>query len=146
MTGGNGVRPAGTERTLLGRAVLLTVLVGALAASLAGALRGLDGMLGSVLAVALVLGFLLLGQVPVAQVARGRRGLGAALLIALYTLRVLLLLVAYRVVVANPGTIDRGALGLTVVAAALGWTAGAVWSALRWRPLVVEPDPPGEQR
>ena len=51
-----------------------------------------------------------------------------------------LLLVALRVLSDAEG-VHRGAVGLTVIAAALAWTAGTVWSALRWRPLVVEPDP-----
>jgi hypothetical protein len=39
-------------------------------------------------------------------------------------------------------------LGLTVIGTALGWTVGTVWSALRWRPMVVEPEAPerSEQR
>lgn len=133
------VRPGATERTLLSRAVVLTALAAAVAAPVALVVRGPDGLTGAALGAALVLGFLLLGQVPVAQVARGRRGVGAALLIGLYTVRVLLLLVAYRVVTASPAALDRQALGVTVVACALAWTAGAVWSMLRWRPLVVDP-------
>lgn len=133
------VRPGATERTLLSRAVGLTALVAAVAAPAALVVRGPAGLAGAALGAALVLGFLLLGQVPVAQVARGRRRLGAALLIGLYTARVLLLLVAYRVVTASPAALDRQVLGGTVVACALAWTGGTVWSMLRWRPLVAEP-------
>jgi hypothetical protein len=56
----------------------------------------------------------------------------------LYTARVVLLLVALRVLSDADG-VDREAVGLTVIAGALAWTAGTVWSAMRWRPLVVEP-------
>jgi len=133
------VRPGATERTLLSRAVVLTALVAAVAAFGALVVRGPGGLAGATLGAALVLGFLLLGQVPVAQVARGRRRLGAALLIGLYAARVLLLLVAYRAVVASPAALDRQVLGGTVVACALAWTGGTVWSMLRWRPLVAEP-------
>jgi hypothetical protein len=78
------------------------------------------------------------GQLPVAQVARGRRALGAALLVFLYSTRVVLLLVAFRVF-SVAGQVDRETLGLTVVICALAWTAGTVWAAMRWRPMVVEP-------
>jgi hypothetical protein len=127
------VRPAapGTSaRGLLGPAVL--------AALAAGVVSGRPGAVGASVGLALVVGFLLLGQVPVAQVARGRRGLAAGLLLMLYTARVVLLLVALRVL-SDADRVDREAVGLTVIAAALAWTAGTVWSALRWRPLVVEP-------
>jgi len=133
------VRPGATERTLLSRAVVLAAVVAAVAAPAALVVRGTDGLIGAALGAALVLGFLLLGQVPPAQVARGRRRLGAALLIGLFAARVLLLVVAYGVVTANPAALDRQVLGVTVVACALAWTAGAVWSMLRWRPLVAEP-------
>lgn len=127
-------------RELLTRAVVLAALVGAWAVAVAGLTRGADGARGAALGVALVLAFLLVGQLPVAQVAAGRRRLGAALLVLLYTSRVLLLLVAYRLVVDSGGALDRRSLGLAVLASALGWTGGAVWSALRWRPYVVGPE------
>ena len=137
------VRPAapGTSaRGLLGPAVLAALVAGALAVVVAAAVAGGPGAAGAAIGLALVVGFLLLGQVPVSQVARGRRGLGAALLLLLYTARVVLLLVALRVL-SDADSVHRGAVGLTVIAAALAWTAGTVWSAVRWRPLVVEPDP-----
>ena len=137
------VRPAapGTSaRGLLGPAVLAALVAGGLAVVVAAAVAGGPGATGAAIGLALVVGFLLLGQVPVAQVARGRRGLGAALLLLLYTTRVVLLLVALRVL-SDADSVHRGAVGLTVIAAALAWTAGTVWSAMRWRPLVVEPDP-----
>ena len=132
---GTGVRP------LLGPAV-----VGALAVALGCVVVALvvegPGSLGAVaLGSGLVLGFLLVGQLPVSQAARGRRGLGAMLLLLGYTTRVALLLVAFRLVIRS-GSPDREVLGLTVVAVALGWTAGTVWSFLRWRPAVVDVDLP----
>lgn len=132
--------PAGPARTLLGRAVVLTLLAGLLAMAVATATVGGEGLLGASVGLGLVLGFLLVGQLPVAQVARGRRALGAALLVSLYSTRVVLLLVAFRVL-SGAGQVDREALGLTVVICALAWTAGTVWAAVRWRPMVVEPEP-----
>ena len=139
-------RPSGPVRTLLGRAVVLTVLAGLVCAVVASVAVGRDGVLAAVVGVCPVLGFLLVGQLPIVQVARGRRVLGAALLVSLYSTRLLLLLLAWRVLSASD-TVDRRTLGLTVVVCALAWTTGTVWSAMRWQPVLIEPEPspaPGE--
>lgn len=128
-----------TERALLGPAVALTLLAGVVAAVVAATTVGTSGLLAAVVAVGLVLGFLLVGQLPIAHVARGRRGVGAGLLLSLYVTRVMLLVVAYAVF-SSSGSVDRRTLGLTVIACVAGWTAGTVWSAMRWRPMVVEPE------
>lgn len=138
------VRPArpGTDaRRLLGPAVVAAAVAGVLGVVLAAVVSGAEAVSGVLVGAGLVLAFLLVGQVPVAQAARGRRGLGAFLLVVLYLLRVVLLLVAFQAVLASDG-VQRTAVGLTVIGCALAWTAGTVWSALRWRPLVVEPDQP----
>ena len=146
MTGVMDVRGrVGPARTLLTRAVVLTALTAALAVVLAALVRGGPGGLGAAAGGTLVLCFLLVGQLPVAQVARGRRRLGVALLVVLFVVRLMVLVVGYGVVVTAPGAVDRDALGLTVIGAALAWTAGTVWSALRWRPILVEPDGPPER-
>ncbi len=133
-------RPAGPVRALLGRATVLTVLAGLGCAAVAAAVVGADGVLAALVGVGLVLGFLLVGQLPVAQVASGRRALGAALLVFLYTTWVLLLILAWRVL-SRSDAFDRQTLGLTVVVCALAWTAGTVWSALRWQPVLIVPEP-----
>lgn len=127
-------------RALLTRAAVVATAVGLASVVVAALTRGADGARAALLGVALVLVFLVVGQVPVAQVAAGRRRLGAALLVALYASRILLLVVAYAVVVAPGSGLDRQALGLAVLASAFGWTVGTVWSALRWRPYVVGPE------
>lgn len=134
--------PGGTERTLLSRALLLTAGVGLVCVAVASVARGLDGFRGALVGIGLVLTFLVIGQVPISQVARGRRRLGAALLVVLYVGRVLLLVLAYGLVLGTGAAdaLDREALGLAVVAGALAWTAGTVWSALRWRPVLVVPE------
>ena len=137
MTG----RPAVAERALLTSAVAMTGLVGLSCVGLAVLARGRGGLLGALLGVALVLAFLLLGQLPVSQVARGRRKTGTGLLVLLYLARVVLLVAAYILITFTPeGVLDRGSLGLTVIASALGWTGGTVWAALRWHPMLVEPE------
>ena len=132
-------RAAGTERALLGRAVTLTLLSGLASVVVAAVTVGRAGALAALVALGLVLGFLVLGQLPVAQAARGRRGTGAALLLLLYSVRIAVLLGAFRIFYASDD-LDREVLGLTVIACAAGWTVGTVWSALRWRPVLVEPD------
>ncbi len=133
---------AGTERTLLSRALLLTAGAGVACVAVASATRGLDGFRGALVGIGLVLTFLVIGQVPVSQVARGRRRLGAALLVVLYVGRVLLLVLAYGLVLGTGAAdaLDHESLGLSVVAGALAWTGGTIWSALRWRPVLVVPE------
>jgi hypothetical protein len=118
------------------------VVAAVLCAAVAAVAEGPSSLGAVALGAALVLGFLLVGQLPVSQAGKGRRGLGAMLLLLGYTTRVALLLVAFRLVVRS-GSPDREVLGLTVIAVALGWTAGAVWSFLRWRPAVVDVELPG---
>lgn len=141
MTGrrGTGVR------ALLGPAVLAALAAGLVCAAVAGVTDGVGGLGAACLATALVLCFLLVGQLPVAQAVRGRRGLGAMLLLLGYFLRVLVLLVAL-VAVREAGSPDRQVLGLTVITVALGWTAGTVWSWLHWRPPVVDVQLPSDRR
>lgn len=128
------------------RALLTPAVLGATAAWAATAVAALVADGGTGLAAAglgggLVLAFLLVGQVPVAQAARGRGMLGAALLLVGYLTRVVLLLVAFVLVVVD-GTLDRQVLGGAVMIVALGWTAGTVWSWLHWRPPVVDVELP----
>ena len=119
----------------------MTGLVGLPCMALAGLVRGGGGLVGALVGMGLVFAFLLIGQLPVSQVARGRRKTGTTLLVVLYVARVVLLVVAYLLVISAPeDVLDRTSLGLTVIASALGWTAGTVWAALRWRPMVVDPD------
>ena len=131
----------GPLRELLGPAVSMTALAGLACALVAPVLVGRPGVAAAAAGCMLVLAFLLVGQVPVHQAGRGRRRTGAALLVLLYALRVLLCLAALSLVTTagRPG-LDRRVLGVTVVVCALAWTAGTVWAALRWRPLVVVPD------
>jgi ATP synthase protein I len=140
------VRPArpGTDaRRLLAPAVVAAAVAGVVAVVVAAVVSGAEAVSGALVGAGLVLAFLLVGQVPVSQAARGRRWLGAFLLVVLYLLRVVLLLVAFQLVVTSDG-VHRRAVGLTVIACALAWTAGTVWSAMRWRPMVVEPAEPEE--
>ena len=141
--GDGGTTPARhrTGSTLLRLPVAVALGTGVAAGILAALLVGRPGVVAAALGIGLVLAFLLVGQLPVAAAARGRRQVGTALLIGGYTLRVWLVLVAFGLFRDADG-VDRDVLGLTVVAVALGWTAGAVWSLLRWRPMVVEPEPP----
>lgn len=127
-------------RALLDRAAALALAAGLVCAVLGGLLRGVTGVVSALVAVGLVLAFLLIGQLPVAAAARGSRWGAGLLLLGLYVTRVLVLVGGYLVVVNADTGLDRRWLGLTVMVSALAWTAGTLWSALRWRPYVVDPD------
>ena len=131
-------------RRLLGPATLTALAVGAVCVVAGSVLSGPAGLAAALLGIVLVLGFLLVGQLPVAQAARGRGGLGAMLLLLGYSLRVLMLLVVF-VAVTQAGAPDREVLGGTVIAVGLGWTAGTVWTWLHWRGPVVDVELPSDR-
>jgi hypothetical protein len=132
------------ERELLGPATGAAAAVGAVAAVVALAMGGGDALLASVVGSALVLGFLLLGQLPIALAARGWKGLGGFLLLFGYGGQVVVLLAALLIVL-RTDVLDREPLGLSVIVASLGWTAAAVWTFMRWKPTLIEPLPPEER-
>ncbi len=131
------VRRHGTgPQTLVRPAAIGALVAGVLCTVWATAAAGLVGFVSAVLAVVLLLAFLLVGQVPLAVAARGQAGPAAMLLVLGYVSRLVIALAA--VVAVRSGTLDRRAIGVTVIVAALGWTAGAVWAWRTWRPPVVE--------
>lgn len=130
-------------------AVLTPAVLGAGAATLACAVGsavvdGWAGLAGALVAGGLVLAFLLVGQLPVAQASRGRQGLGALLVLVGYLARVFLLLVVF-VLVVEGGFPNRHVFGVDLMVVAIGWTAGTVWSLVRWRPPVVDVRLPGDE-
>lgn len=140
-----GVRRGTGVRALLTPAVVGAVAVAVVCAVVAPAVEGPSALGAVALGTALVLGFLLVGQLPVVQAAKGRGGLGALVLLLGYTTRIAVLLLTFRLVV-RAGSPDRQVLGLTVMAVALGWTAGTVLAFLRWKPPVVDVDLPGDRQ
>jgi ATP synthase protein I len=131
-------------RALLGRSVVVAIGTAVLCMVLGSVVAGTEGLAAAGLGGLLVVGFLLLGQLPLVQAAKGRRGIGALMLLLGYFLQVLVLLVLFAVVVQS-SAVDENVLGLTIIAVALGWTAATVWRWLRWRPPVVEVDLPSDR-
>jgi hypothetical protein len=135
---GVGVRAALTPAVLGAVAATVVCAVGSTAAD------GWAGLAAALLAGSLVLAFLLAGQLPVAEASRGRPGLGALLVLVGYLARVFLLLVVF-VLVVNGGFPDRTMFGVDLMVVALGWTAGTVWSLVRWKPPVVDVELPADR-
>ena len=131
-------------RSLLGASVLVALGVAGLCMVIGAVVEGTEGLAAAALGGLLVVGFLLLGQLPLVQAAKGRRGLGAMLLLLGYSLQVLVLVVVFAIVIETTG-VDADVLGLTIIAVALGWTVATVWRWLRWQPPVVEVDLPSDQ-
>jgi|tagenome__1003787_1003787.scaffolds.fasta_scaffold20927280_2 hypothetical protein len=127
------------ERELLGRAFALSVVAGVLC--VLGAVVVGDGRTAASAGVgaALVVAFLAVGQVPLVAAARGHAALGALLLLLGYVSRIVIGL-AGLVLLLNGDGLDRRALGLTVMVTGAAWTAGALWSMVRWRPTLIDPD------
>ena len=129
---------ATTAPALLRLATALTLGTGLVCTLVAGLTSGGLGVLSATLAVAVVLAFLWIGQLPVAQAARGRKRLGAALLILGYTVRVAVVVLALQLFFTSP-TVDRRVFGVSVVLCALAWTAGGLWRLATWRSVTIEP-------
>ncbi|MGZ4638739.1 MAG: hypothetical protein ACXV2J_06740 [Actinomycetes bacterium] len=126
------------ERELLGPAAGAAAVAGLVTAVVALVVGGAGALVAAVLGTVLVLACLLAGQVPVAVAARGRKNLGALLLLTGYATRVSLLLLAVLVVF-NSSAIDRKPLGIAVIVCTLAWTAAAVRTFVRWKPVLIEP-------
>jgi hypothetical protein len=132
------------ERQLLGPATVATTGTGLVVAVISLLMGGGEALVASVVGAVLVIAFLLLGQLPVALAARGRRGIGAFLLLVGYGGQVGLLLLALLLVLSTD-VVARRPLGLSVIAGALAWTLAAVWTFVRWKPTLIEPLLPEEQ-
>ena len=129
-----------TAPALLRPATALALAAGLACALVAGLTSGGRGVLSAAAGVALALGFLWFGQLPVAQVARGRKRLGTALLILGYTVRIAAVVLALRLVFDSP-VLDRRVFGVSIVLTALAWTAGGLWKLSTWRSVTIEPEP-----
>ena len=133
---------ATTAPALLWLATALTLVTGLACALVAGLTSGGRAVLSAAAAVAVVLGFLWFGQLPIALAARGHQRLATVQLIVGCILRVAVGVLALRLFLTSP-TFDRRVFGLSVVFCALAWTAGAVWTFARWRSVTIEPDMSG---
>jgi hypothetical protein len=127
------------ERELLGRAFLFAVAAGVGCVVVAAVVADGRTAGSAVVGTGLVVGFLALGQVPVAAAARWHRSIGAMLLLLGYVSRVMVLLLALLLLRGSDG-LDRASLGLTVLVTALAWTVGTVWSMVRWKPMLIDPE------
>lgn len=134
------------ERELLGRAFVLSLVAGLGCVLVAVLVGGGRTAAAASVGAALVVAFLAVGQVPIAAAARGQRAMAAMLLLLGYLSRVMVLLLALLVVLRGEG-LERVPLGVSVMVTAAAWTVGAVWSMLRWKPVLIEPMPdPSESR
>lgn len=108
-------------------APLVTAAVGLGCAAVAGDRLGRPGVLSAVLGAALVLGFFWSGLVPflLARGQEGGKGVALLVLVLNYVTR-LVALFAVLVVATQAGAVDRRAVGLSVVACSLAWTAAHV--------------------
>lgn len=115
-----------------GLAPVVTLVTGAGCAVLAGLQLGGRGVLSAALATALVIAFFWSGLVPLLLARDRQERAGAALVVLLvnYVLRLLLVLVVLRLA-ALGGVVDARAVGLTVIAGALAWTAAQAVTLIR---------------
>jgi ATP synthase protein I len=113
-------------------AAVATLAAGVVAVLVAWAAVGAHGPLSAVLGTVIVLAFFGLGAVPLVLVGKGANGLAWMALGLGYVLRILVGVVVYAVAVSSD-TIDRSAVGLTVIACALVWLNTQLVVGLRRR-------------
>lgn len=100
---------------------LVTLAVGALCVLVSWVAVGSQGPVSAFLGVVMVLVFFSVGSIPLAVAGDGSRSGFAFMVLAMtYVLRILLGVVVY-VVASDSPSIDRQAVGLTVIACALAW-------------------------
>ena len=100
---------------------LVTLAVGALCVLVSWAAVGSQGPGSALLGLVMVLVFFSVGTIPLAVAGDGTRSGFAFMVLAMtYVLRILLGVVVYVIASASP-SIDRQAVGLTVIACALAW-------------------------
>jgi hypothetical protein len=121
-----------------------TLVVGVACSLVGWVAAGTEGLAGGLVATAIVVGFLTSGLIPIriTQGASVRAGLGLAVLLLTYTLRLALVLAAL-VLISRAGLVDARWLGVTIIACALTWSAVHVAHAVlasRHEPTVV-PEP-----
>lgn len=104
-------------------AALVTALVGLVAAGVAWAAVGDQGLLSAVLGTLLVIVFLSAGTIPFAVAGDTTQGRGALAFLVLGTTYALRLVLALVVAKVSAPHVDGPAVGLTVVACATAWTA-----------------------
>lgn len=114
-------------------APLVAAGVGAGCVAVAGAVAGGQGALGALIGVALVIGFLWSGIVPLLLIRDGSaataKGLATGVLLLSYTLRLALALVVLKIA-GDSAALSHRALGVTVIVTATAWTGAALVSGL----------------
>ena len=113
-------------------AALATLATGLVAVLVAWAAVGAHGPLSALLGTAIVLAFFGLGALPLLLAGRGSNGVAWIVLGLGYVLRILVGVVVYVLAVSSDA-IDRGAVGLTVIACALVWLNTQLVTGLRRR-------------
>lgn len=119
--------------TRLPVAPLAAAATGAVAAAVAAAGGGGRGALSAALGVAVVVGFFGTGALPVLVVggdAEHRAGLGTAVLLLTYTLRLAAAVAVLRLA-GRSDAVDPRVTGLAVIACALAWVGAQAVAALR---------------
>ena len=117
----------------VGRALLVTLVVGSVGAALALLLGGRAQLLGALLGTVLVAGFFVFGMVNTAVAAAFAPRVALVVALLTYTLQVValgLVLVAVSRSGLTPDRLDVAWLAGTVIAGALGWTVALVLDAL----------------
>jgi len=135
-----------TAAAMLRAALVPTLLVGAIAAVVAGVAVGAEGVWGALLGAVLVLVFFGLGLVVLGRCAGIDPALTLVIALGLYAAKVVLIggaFVAMDSTGVLRGFADHLTLGVTAIACTLVWTVGETVAAVRSRQPAYDVDPGG---
>jgi ATP synthase protein I len=117
----------------------VTVIVGAVAAVIGGAVAGSKGVIGAIVGALVVVVFFTVGQLILGSVLRNnpQMAMTVALMTYLVKLGVLFVLI---IIFADTTLFDTKVFAATVVACTVAWTTAEVWVFSRTKVLYVEPE------
>lgn len=129
---------ASVDALVLTRAGLVTLGVGVVATVISTITEGGQGLVGAVLATAIVVIFFSAGQLVLGRViaANPQMALTAALMIYLIKIGILL---ALLILLSGATFFDPKAFGLTIVACTIAWTCMELWVYSTAKVLYVQP-------
>ena len=116
----------------------VTVVVGVIASVIGLLVGGGKGLLGAVIATAIVVVFFSIGQFTLGAVLRNNPQMALTVALMIYLVKVGVLLVLI-IIFAGTTLFDTKVFAATIVAGTLAWTGAEVWVFSRTKVLYVEP-------
>ncbi|MEC3997248.1 hypothetical protein VSR01_28585 [Actinacidiphila sp. DG2A-62] len=128
------------DARILRGAAIIAAPVGVVATVASAVIAGGKGLIGGVVAVAVVAVFFGLGSWALMRLTQDRPQLAMSAGMLIYVVQILLIGI-FIVVFSDTTAFNPRAFGVTLLCTALAWVGGQVWQAMTARMLYVEPEP-----